>query len=46
MADVKAMEARLIALSEDFKAARSDDRRAIIRAEYRALHERWMAAKA
>ena len=45
MADVKAMEARLIALQEDFKAARSDDRRAVVRAEYRALHARWMEAK-
>jgi hypothetical protein len=44
--DPKALEQGLLALQEDLKAARSDDRREVIRAQYRALHARWMAAKA
>lgn len=45
MTDPKALERGLLALQEDFRAAGSDDRREAIRAQYRALHARWMATK-
>jgi hypothetical protein len=40
-----AMERRLIDLSADYKAARNDVQRTVVRAEYRAMHARWMEAK-
>lgn len=46
MTDPKALEHGLLALQEDYRAARSDEQRAVVRGQYRALHSRWMAAKA
>lgn len=46
MTDPKALERGLLVLQEDFKAAATDERRDAVRAQYRALHARWMAAKA
>lgn len=42
----KTLERGLLALQEDYRAARSDEQRELVRGQYRALHARWMAAKA
>ena len=39
------MESRLLEMQQQFARAKTDERKAEIRADYRSLHRRWVAAK-